>query len=243
MVDNSKLKIIEICNVIVENEWHIDWRDISDAFEFGWLLNQYPRLTRSQKWKDPDYNTHVKNIIFDAINEDKFRAYQMIEYILKNCTYFEEDELDKYLAELQGNKSYLNHNKTIDDELKDLIDDINESIASRKLVFALDRLHTLMVKYIKELCINHDIQFDETDRLDVIFKKYVNHIKEYIDSDMSLTILKSDISLFSQFNNIRNNYTYAHDNRVLSDAESKLIFKNIVNVKEFIDDLEEIIFD
>lgn len=38
-----------------------------------------------------------------------------IEYILKNCTYFEEDELDKYLVELQGNKSYLNHNKTIGD--------------------------------------------------------------------------------------------------------------------------------
>ena len=45
MVDNSKLKIIEICNVIVENELHIDWRDILDAFEFGWIFNQYPRLT------------------------------------------------------------------------------------------------------------------------------------------------------------------------------------------------------
>ena len=50
-----------------------------------------------------------------------------------------------------------------------------------------------------------------------------------------------EIFLFSQFSNIRNNYTYAHDNNVLSDAESKLIFKNIVNVKEFIDDLEETI--
>ncbi len=60
---------------------------------------------------------------------------------------------------------------------------------------------------------------------------------------MSLTILKSNISLFSQFKNIRNNYTHAHDNDVLSDVESKLIFENIVNVKEFIDDLEEIIFN
>ena len=100
-----------------------------------------------------------------------------------------------------------------------------------------------MTKYVKELCANHSIPFGENDRLDVIFKKYVNYIKEYIDSDMSLTILKSNISLFSQFNNIRNNFTYAHDNNVLSDVESKLIFKNIVNVKEFIDVLEEIIFD
>lgn len=243
MVDNSKLKIIEICNVIVENEWHIDWRDILDAFEFGWLFNRYSNLNRSQKWRNPEYNTYVKNIIFDAITEDKFRAYQMIEYILKNCTYFEEDEIDKYLKELQGNESYLSSNKTIDDELKNLIDDINESIASGKPVFALDRLHTLMTKYVKELCVNHSIPFNENDRLDVIFKKYVIHIKQYIDSDMSLSILKSNISLFSQFNNIRNNYTYAHDNNVLSDVESKLIFKNIVNVKEFIDDLENNYFE
>ena len=144
------------------------------------------------------------------------------------------------MVELQGNESYLNHNETIDNELKNLIDNINESIASGKPIFALDRLHTLMTKYVKELCVNHSIPFDENDRLDAIFKKYV---KQYIDSGMSLSILKSNISLFSQFNYIRNNYTYAHDNTVLNDAESKLIFKNIVNVKEFIDDLEEIIFD
>ena len=34
----------------------------------------------------------------------------------------------------------------------------------------------------------------------------------------------------------------AHDNNVLGDIESKLIFNNIVNVKNFIDELEEVIW-
>ena len=73
-------------------------------------------------------------------------------------------------------------------------------------------------------------------------QKYVNYIKDYLDSPMTLTILKSNISLFSQFNDVRNNYTYAHDNNVLGDIESKLIFKNLFNVKNFIDELEEVIW-
>lgn len=239
MVDNSKLKLIEVCNIIIENESHVDWRDILDAFGFGRLLNNYPRLTRSQKWGDSDYNTHVKNIIFDSFNQDEYTAFEMIEYILKESTYCEEDEINKIMCEIRGKKSYLNIDKTTDEEIKDLINDINESISLGKPVFALDRLHTLMQKYIKDLCLKHNIDFDEDDRLDVLFKKYVNHIKYYFDSKMTLSILKSNISLFSQFNDIRNNYTYAHDNDVLGDIESELIFNNIINLKNFIDKLEE----
>ena len=79
---------------------------------------------------------------------------------------------------------------------------------------------------------------DELLQLKSLFKKYVNYIDEYIESQMTKTILKSNISLFSQFNNIRNNYTWAHDNDVLNDIESKLIFKNIVNVKIFVEEIE-----
>ena len=90
----------------------------------------------------------------------------------------------------------------------------------------------------KELCLKHDIEFNDNEALDTLFKKYVNYIDEYIESQMTKTILKSNISLFSQFNNIRNNYTWAHDNDVLNDIESKLIFKNIVNVKIFVEEIE-----
>lgn len=162
----------------------------------------------------------------------------MIECILEEGTNLNKKEINRTMDYLKGNDFYLNSNRINTDEINDLIEYINKTIDSGKLVMGLDRLHTLMIKYIKELCLKHDIHFNDNDRLDVIFKNYSKYIKEYIDSDMSLTILKSSISLFSQFNNIRNNYTYAHDNKILNDAESKLILKNILNVKEFIDTLE-----
>ena len=95
-----------------------------------------------------------------------------------------------------------------------------------------------MHNYVKELCSRHDIAFEDKDRVDSIFKQYVKFISEYIDSQMTISILKSSISLFSQFNQVRNNYSFAHDNDVLNEAESKLIFKQIVNIKEFIDTIE-----
>lgn len=54
MVNNLKLKALEISNLILEKETHVDWDDILDAFEFSWLLNEVPRLTRSQFWGDDD---------------------------------------------------------------------------------------------------------------------------------------------------------------------------------------------
>lgn len=54
MVKNLKLQCLELGNFIVENETHIDWYNILDAFEFLWVLELHPRLLRSQQWGDSD---------------------------------------------------------------------------------------------------------------------------------------------------------------------------------------------
>ena len=118
---------------------------------------------------------------------------------MNNCTELDEDMINK--AILENNEDIL-LTKTNEDELNDLISNINNSLMDGKPVFALDRLHTLMHKWIKELCLKHDIEFNDNEALDTLFKKYVNYIDEYIESQMTKTILKSNISLFSQFNNI-----------------------------------------
>ena len=55
MVKNLKLQCLKLGNFIVENETHIDWNNILDAFEFLWVLKSHPRLIRSQYWGDSDY--------------------------------------------------------------------------------------------------------------------------------------------------------------------------------------------
>lgn len=162
----------------------------------------------------------------------------MVEYILDNYTTVNKIQIDEVINDITQWEDYSIKSKTSDENINSLIANINDSINKGEPVFALDRLHTLMHNYVKELCSRHDIAFEDKDKVDPIFKQYVKFISEYIDSQMTISILKSSISLFSQFNQVRNNYSFAHDNDVLNEAESKLIFKQIVNIKEFIDTIE-----
>ncbi|ATZ60074.1 hypothetical protein BK798_06405 [Methanobrevibacter smithii] len=162
----------------------------------------------------------------------------MVEYILDNYTTVNKIQIDEVINDITQWEDYSIKSKTSDENINSLIANINDSINKGEPVFALDRLHTLMHNYVKELCSRHDIAFEDKDKVDSIFKQYVKFISEYIDSQMTISILKSSISLFSQFNQVRNNYSFAHDNDVLNEAESKLIFKQIVNIKEFIDTIE-----
>ena len=239
MSKKLKLKSLEIGTLIFENETEVDWGNILDAFDFYYLLGEIPRLTRSQYFGDEDYKDCVIETIRRSIEDDKNNALEMIQYIFDNCT-----ELDYDVNEaIFENDIDILLEKTNNEELNDLINNINKSIKDGKPVFALDRLHALMHNWIRELCSKHNIEFKDDEAPDSLFKKYVRCIDEYIESKMAKTILKSNISLFSQFNNIRNNYTWAHDNNVLNDIESKLIFKNVVNVKVFVEELENIYFN
>lgn len=239
MVDNLKLCSIDIGRIIVDNESNnennISWTNILEAFDFECLLEEN-RLVRSQYWGDSDYESCVIETLSDALHVDKNEACKMIEYILTNFTDVSKEEINNIMSNLNDNNYIVNN--TSDNNIDDLINDINNSISEGKPVFALDRLHTLMIKYIKELCLRHGVEIEEKIKLDAVLKKYLKCIDEFIDSGMTKSILKSNMSLFSKFNHVRNNYTYTHDNNILNDIEGKLIFKNIVNVKEFIDDIE-----
>lgn len=123
----------------------------------------------------------------------------------------------------------------------DLIREINRLIVDKNPIFAIDRLHTLLHNILRNLCYSHNINFNKNEGIDKLFKKYVSFLKnnEYIESKMSEAVFKSSGSLLSMFNNVRNNNSYAHDNQVLSQEESLLIFKQVVNIMEFISEIDD----
>ena len=76
-------------------------------------------------------------------------------------------------------------------QIVNLINDINNSIERGTPQFTLDRLHTLMCYYVKELCDNHAIKYeDKEDQLNQIFKRYAEFIGDKLESDLSMTIIK-----------------------------------------------------
>jgi len=117
---------------------------------------------------------------------------------------------------------------------------IRENIQKNEPEVALDRLHTFVVKYIRQLCKKHGIQYDKNKPLHSLFGEYVKFLKQnnMIESQMTERILKSSISILEAFNEVRNNQSFAHDNPILNYNESILIFNNISSIIKFLNSIE-----
>ena len=60
-----------------------------------------------------------------------------------------------------------------------------------------------------------------------------------IESEMTERILKSSIANMEAFYHVRNNQSFAHDNKVLKYSEAMLIFGHVTSSIRFIENLEK----
>lgn len=155
------------------------------------------------------------------------------------------DECLKIVERLKQNISIENidvlHNVKGDKTNELLIKSIQSSIEKDMPDEAIDRLHTYMVNYVRKLCDENLIDYKKSTSLHNLFSLYIKHLTEnkLIESEMTLRILKSSISLLDAFNTVRNNQSLAHDNRVLNYEESVLIFNSILSVVRFVQSIEK----
>src|SRR3546814_16664175 len=72
------------------------------------------------------------------------------------------------------------------------------------------------------------VPWDRTDPLQSRVGKYVKALEaEREIRESTRRIIKSAISVFDQFNDIRNNRSFAHDNDLIDQAEARFIFDAI----------------
>jgi len=105
----------------------------------------------------------------------------------------------------------------------------------------LDRLHTFVVKYFRILCSKRGIDTSQAKPLHSLIGEYVKALKKegLIESEMTERILKSSISIMEAFNRVRNEQSFAHDNKVLNYNESLLIFGHVTSSIRFIETIEK----
>lgn len=122
-----------------------------------------------------------------------------------------------------------------------LANSIADSVRNNKPSESLDRLHTFTTRYLREICMRHEIEFNKDTALHSLMGSYIKKLKasKTLDSEMSERILKNSISLLEAFNDVRNNKSLAHDNEILNHAESVLIFNMVSNMIRFINSIEE----
>lgn len=170
------------------------------------------------------YNMHVK---------DPEQNKSLIEDWRKIIDRLKKDKPVENLDVIKPNSN--------DENFSKLAKTIKESINNNEPETALDRLHTFTIKYIRSLCKKHQIQFDNETPLHSLFGSYIKKLnKEHrIESSMSERILKSSISVFEAFNDVRNNKSFAHDNEILNYEESIFIFNGVSNVIRFVENIEK----
>lgn len=121
-----------------------------------------------------------------------------------------------------------------------LAETVREAIEGDKPEAGLDRLHTFVVRYVRVLCQREGIDIGRDKPLHSLFGELRKNLLQRgaIESQMADRILKSTISLLDSFNEVRNNRSLAHDNRLLKYREALFIFNSVANTIRFLESIE-----
>ena len=112
--------------------------------------------------------------------------------------------------------------------LEELVADIERTLSANKPEVAIDHLHTYFSKKLTHLLKVRNIECDENEPLHSRFGKYRKAlVQEHNLHEFSDRAMKSSISLLESFNDLRNNHSLAHDNKVLDPIEARYIFSSI----------------
>lgn len=117
---------------------------------------------------------------------------------------------------------------TSDRTLDELIMDIERDLQANKPEAAMDHLHTYCMNKFTHLLKTRGVTCNQDEALHARFGRYRKElIKERTLNPFTDRALKSSISLFESFNDIRNNNSFAHDNPILEPAEARYVFDTV----------------
>ncbi len=206
----EKAFLAQAAKLISDTAWYdIDWNIVLNMFMFGNLLEDVPRLVRSQSFGDSDYPSNVYRTFELAYDIDPKRALAMIVYILKDIK-VEEDMVNKYpaikavlknkemedLSQLFSKISYtLTESKYLDiteypdDFYRDLVELINKcyiyGIYPAVYIFSRKLLENLLIDILRKRygMRNIGLFFDTKHRrhhsFNVLVKNFVEKIEDF----------------------------------------------------------------
>ena len=159
----------------------------------------------------------------------------------------EEDlkQLRRSLEELMLGAGNVELPDSKDADERELTYQIELAINQGKPSIALDRLHTLATKVLKSVCASNGIalQNAKKERYNVAqlvgmrWKKYQD--ESVFQSQFTISAIKYATSVFTEFNHVRNNESFAHDNTILNNHEAYFAIKIMAEVLMFILETEK----
>lgn len=215
-----------------------------DIYEERYSLFGDSKANRLRAFWKLESNYLVAKLTLELLEQWKTNK-SLLEIDIEPKEYALYEECMKFSEDLKNNGISEHIDDLMEPDLGDsdfslLARTIRDSIEKNEPEVALDRLHTYVVKYIRSLCDKHGIIYDNNKPLHSFYGEYVKYLRKnsFIESEMTERILKNSISILDAFNDVRNNRSFAHDNKILNYHESMLIFKNISSTISFIESIE-----
>ncbi|WP_214711994.1 abortive infection family protein [Exiguobacterium sp. s55] len=223
--------IADIVNIDVYSDRKYE-RDLSKANRLRQIWNQESDLTVGKLMEEflgyyEDYQTRL--------------GISMTDRQTKLIT-----ELRDVVQRLLETNSDIDFPESEEENLNILLEDIRQSLLRQQPVLVLDRLHTFSTKMLRQICLNHGISFQNEkgnnlplhSLAGMLKKKY--ETEQLFESSFTIKAIQTSISLFDEYNNVRNNQSFAHDNDILNSVEADFIVRTMANVLTFIDKVEAI---
>ena len=194
-----------------------------------------------QIWKNEPDNV-VGTLTEEMLNhcEDYYVRRDELTDSLKNKI----EEMRIVASRLKGVVTQVNLPAKQEETLQTLIGDINSALARNKPDLVLDRLHTFSTKLLRQICIDNGICVTDNKGNNLPLHSLAGMLKKKYEQDalfnssFTVSAIQNSISLFDQFNGIRNNQSYAHDNEILGKLEAEFAVKIMADLITFIDKAE-----
>jgi len=121
-----------------------------------------------------------------------------------------------------------------------LIEAIQREIQANAPHAALDRLHTYTVKKFTDLLEREGETAGEKETVQSRASRYISKLRQKGEiGEYSAKIAKAAVQVMEQFNYVRNNQSFAHDNTILGVAEGRYVFETVISLLRFIKTLDK----
>lgn len=189
-------------------------------------------------------DAHKVSMVLRKLWEHREREYG---FQLTQEVTLQRDRLFELLTNLEGAEA-LPRMDAIDrfkrdETLEELIAAIQRDIHANKPAAALDRLHTYCMKKFAHLLELRQVEWDRSDPLQSRVGKYVRALEQERElREITRRAIKSSVSIFDAFNDVRNNRSFAHDNDLVDQAEARFIFDAVSAFLRFLKSVDTIRF-
>lgn len=232
--------ILALQKAIVSRFNEDDWQELGYQTGFDIHINNHPRLLRSLKWNDPDYGGHVYKTLEYFFSEGDRKPFDVLfshpeisnEVMSRDPTLLSDlGVVDQHVKPVAVKS--LSASEVVEIALKDA----DQLLHTSGPLSAIDRLHTALHGYIRQLCNDSGLDASSEASLTALFSILrKGHPSFTTDtSDSVERILKGFSTALDAINTIRNQRSIAHPNDVLlGEDEANLVVNAIRTIFHYL---------